>query len=125
MFGPVSILRLGDNMIVTIQDELSDGQILEMQEQIASTIEQSGAQGLLLDVTLLDVVDSFMGHTLNQIAAIARLMGTKTVVVGLRPGVVMTLVELGLELPHIQTALDVEQGLALLGGINKRDRAER
>lgn len=115
MVGPVSIIRLGENMIVTLQDELSDGQILEMQDQIALTIQQSGAQGLLLDVTLLDVVDSFMGHTLNQIAAIARLMGTKTVVVGLRPGVVMTLVELGLELPHIQTALDVEQGLALLG----------
>lgn len=114
MIGPVSIIRLGPNLIVTIQDELSDGQILEMQEQIASTIESYGATGLLLDVTLLDVVDSFLGHTLNQIAAVARLMGTETVVVGLRPGVAMALVELGLEMPHIRSALDVEQGIAFL-----------
>ncbi|MDQ4079053.1 MAG: STAS domain-containing protein [Chloroflexota bacterium] len=123
MIGPVSVIKLGTHLIVTIHDEMSDSQILEMQEQIATTIEESGAEGLLLDVSLLDVVDSFMGHTLNQLAAIARLMGTRTVVVGLRPGVAITLIELGLELPYIHTALDVEQGLELLRESNGRARA--
>jgi rsbT antagonist protein RsbS len=111
VIGPVSIIRLSESLIVTVQDELSDSQILEMQEQIATTIEETDATALLLDVSLLDVVDSFMGHTLTQLAAVARLMGARTVVVGLRPGVAMTLVELGLDLPYIHTALDVEQGL--------------
>lgn len=121
MTGPVSIIRLGENLIVTIQDELSDGQIMEMQEQIAATIQQTNAAGLLLDVGLLDVVDSFMGQTLNQIAAMARLMGTRSVVVGLRPGVAITLVEMGLELSSLHTALDVEQGLKQLDE-GRRDR---
>lgn len=116
MASAVSIIRLGRNLLVTLQDELNDAAVMEMQEKIAETIEETAARGLLLDVTLLDVVDSFMGHTLNQIAAVARLMGTRTVVVGLQPGVAITLVELGLELPDIKTALDVEQGLKLLDG---------
>lgn len=112
--GPVSIIRLGPNLLVTIQDELRDTQVLEMHDQIAQTIERHAPRGLLLDLTLMEVVDSFMAHTINQIAAIARLMGTRTVVSGLQPGVAITLVEMGLDLPHLTTALDVEQGLLRL-----------
>lgn len=112
--GPVSIVRLGPNLLVTVQDELRDAQILEMHEQIAQTIERFAPRGLLLDLTLMDVVDSFMAHTINQIAAVARLMGTRTVVSGLQPGVAITLVEMGLDLPHLDTALDVEQALSRL-----------
>jgi len=101
--------------VVTIQSELSDDEISKLQEDILLRIKDVGATGLIIDITALDIVDSFMGRTLSNVAATAELLGAKTVVVGIRPAVAVTLVELGIRVKwNVNTALNLERGRKLL-----------
>jgi len=121
----VPIIRVGDILLATIQEDLHDSDALAMQEALTTQLERTGARGVLLDFTTVQTVDSFLGRMLNDVVAAIRLLGATTVVVGIQPAVAVTLVELGLELKGIQTALDAERGMRLLGmGIdtNRRDR---
>lgn len=111
-----SIIKIGDVLIVTLQDALHDTKAVQLQDEISEALSRTGASGLLIDVTVLDIVDSFMGRLLNGIAAIARLMGARTIISGIQPQVAITLVELGLRLRGVETVLDVERGLARFAG---------
>jgi rsbT antagonist protein RsbS len=113
----VPVLRLGDVLLVSIQVDLSDQLALRLQDDLAEQVVATGAHGVVIDITALDIVDSFVGRTLSSIAAISRVLDAETVVVGMRPAVAITLVELGLSLRGIRTALNVELGLALLSGL--------
>ena len=110
----IPILKMVDFLLVTIQIDMHDRLALTLQEDISQSITKTGARGLLIDISMLDMIDSFMGRVLANIAAVARLMDTQTVVVGMQPAIAITLVELGLSLPGIRTALNVEKGMALL-----------
>lgn len=108
------ILRLGRTLIVPLMGDLDDRLVLELQGEILGRIEKTAAAGLILEVSALDFVDSFMARVLNDLTTMAGLMGTKTVVVGLSPTVATILMELGLALAKIPTARDLEKGLAFL-----------
>jgi len=110
----VPILTLGDVLLVSIQVDLEDRLAMRLQEDLAERIVATGAHGVLIDITGLDIVDSFVGRMLSTIAAVSRVLDAETVVVGMRPAVAITLVELGLPLRGIRTALNVELGLDLL-----------
>jgi rsbT antagonist protein RsbS len=110
----VPIVRLGATLIATVQEELRDRDALALQDELSSTIERMGAVGVLLDLSAVDTVDSFLGRLLHDIAEETRLLGAQTVVVGIRPAVAVTLVELGLELKGVRTALNVLKGMRLL-----------
>lgn len=110
----VPVIRIGDTLIVTPQEAIHDRAALDLQDQITTAIEHTGARGLVLDITVLYVVDSFLGRMLNDIAAMARLMGARTVIVRIQPAVAITLTELGLQLTGIHTALNVEKALQWL-----------
>ncbi|OYT64388.1 anti-anti-sigma factor [Methanosarcinales archaeon ex4572_44] len=111
----IPILKIEDFLVVTIQSELSDDEISKLQEDILLRIKDVGATGLIIDITALDIVDSFMGRTLSNVAATAELLGAKTVVVGIRPAVAVTLVELGIRVKwNVNTALNLERGRKLL-----------
>lgn len=111
----VPIIHVGDLLLATIQEDLHDSDALELQESITTQLERSGARGVLLDFTTVQTVDSFLGRMLNDVVAAIRLLGATTVVVGIQPAVAVTLVELGLELKGVRTALDAERGMRLLG----------
>ena len=117
----VPIVRLGDTLIATVQEELRDGDALALQEDLSSTIERVGALGILLDLSAIQTVDSFLGRLLNDIALQTRLLGAQTVVVGIQPAVAITLVELGLELKGVRTALDPVKGMRLLQQMVRAD----
>lgn len=108
----VPIIRMGNSLIVSIQVDLSDEMALRLQDDLTRRIVTTGARGVLIDISVLDLVDSFIGRMLSNIAAMARVLDATTVVVGMRPQVAITLVELGLNLEGIHTALDAERGLA-------------
>jgi len=110
----IPILRMGDCLLVTIQVEMHDRLALALQDDLTHKIHATGARGVLIDISALELVDSFMGRMIANISAMARVLDARTIVVGMRPAVAITLVELGLELPGIRTALDVERGMALL-----------
>jgi rsbT antagonist protein RsbS len=110
----IPILKLGRALLVTIQVDMHDRLATALEEDLSAKIVASGAQGVLIDISGLDLVDSFMGRMLDNIAAVSRLLDAETVVVGMRPAVAITLVELGLELSGVKTALNVERGMALL-----------
>ncbi|MDF5755762.1 STAS domain-containing protein [Spongiactinospora sp. TRM90649] len=110
----VPILKLGDTLVVTIQIDLEDQSVLVLQEDLADAVVNTGARGLIIDITAVEIVDSFIGRMLSTIAAVVRMLDAQTVVVGMRPAVAITLVELGLSLGGVRTALDLEKGLALL-----------
>jgi rsbT antagonist protein RsbS len=110
----VPIVKLGDNLIVTVQEALHDRAAMDLQDDITIAIEKSGAKGLLIDVSVLDIVDSFMARMLGTIGTMASLMGAKTVIAGIQPAVAVTLTELGLDLRGMHTVLNVERGLMLL-----------
>ena len=110
----IPILRMGRNLLVTIQVDLQDQVALALQEDLSTLIESKGAKGVLIDISALEVVDSFIGRMLANISGITRVLGATTVVVGMQPAVAITLVELGLSLEGVRTALDVERGMALL-----------
>ena len=111
----VPIVRLGETLIATVQEELRDGDALALQEELGMSLERTGARGVLLDLSAVETVDSFLGRVLNDTAAELRLLGAVTVIVGLQPAVAVTLVELGLELSGVRTALNPEKGMRLLG----------
>jgi rsbT antagonist protein RsbS len=115
----IPVLPLGDVMLVSIQVDLADDLALRLQEDLAEKIVATGARGVLIDISALDVVDSFVGRTLSTIAGVSRVLDAETVVVGMRPAVAITLVELGLSLRGVRTALTVEQGLRLLDGARR------
>lgn len=117
----IPILEVEEFLLVTVQVDMQDRLALSLQEDLAERLSRSGASGVLLDISGLDIVDSFIGRVIANIAACSRLMDAETVVVGMRPAVAMTLVELGLTLPGVRTALNVDQGMRLLRG-SVRDR---
>ena len=110
----IRVLSLGDVLLVSIQIDLEDRLAVQLQEDLADRIVDTGVHGVLIDITALDIVDSFVGRMLATIAAMSRVLDAETVVVGMRPAVAITLVELGLPLTGIRTALNVELGLAAL-----------
>jgi rsbT antagonist protein RsbS len=110
----VPILKLEDFLLVSIQVDMHDELALTLQDDLTQKIVATRAKAVLIDISALEMVDSFMGRTLGNIAAMSRILDAQTVVVGLRPAVAITLVELGLSLPGIRTALNVDAGLALL-----------
>jgi rsbT antagonist protein RsbS len=110
----IPILALGDVLLVSIQVDLHDRLALELQDSLTERIAQSGASGVIIDISLLDTVDSFMARMLANLASMARLLDAEVVLAGMQPAVAMTLVELGLSLPGIRTALNVDSGLAAL-----------
>ena len=111
----IPIIRLGSVLIATVMEELHDHEAVTFQANLMEMIERTSGAGVLIDLTMAATVDSFLGRLLNDIALGARLLGAKTVLVGMQPAVAVTLVELGLELKGIHTALNVEKGMALLG----------
>jgi rsbT antagonist protein RsbS len=110
----IPILKLGDLLLVTIQVDLHDQIATALEEDLASRIVSTGAHGVLIDISALEIVDSFIGRMLDNIAATSRILDADTVVVGMRPAVAITLVELGLTLSGVKTALDVDRGMALI-----------
>jgi rsbT antagonist protein RsbS len=107
----IPILRMGEVLLVSIQIDMQDKVALELQDDLTDQIVRTEAKGVLIDISGLELVDSFIGRILSNIASMARLLGAHTVVVGMRPAVAITLVELGLSLEGVDTALDLERGL--------------
>ncbi len=110
----IPILKVGRVLVVPIQVDMDDHTVIHLQERILAELERTGARGVLIDISLLEMVDSFIGRMLSDIAAMARIMDARTVVVGMRPAVAITLVELGLELRGVETVLNVDEGIKLL-----------
>ncbi len=110
----IPILKLGGALIVTIQVDMHDRLALALEEDLSAMIVRTGARGVLIEISALEIVDSFIGRMLVSIAAVSRVLDAETVVAGMRPAVAITLVELGLELTGIRTALNVERGMALI-----------
>ena len=110
----IPILRMGDCLLVTIQVDMHDRLAMTLQDDLTERIAATRARGVLIDISALEIVDSFIGRMLGNIAAMAQVLDAQTVVVGMRPAVAITLVELGLSLPGVRTALDVEKGMALI-----------
>lgn len=115
--GPVPVLALGDVLLVTLQGELHDGAAEQLQHDISRRIASGPAPvaGVVIDLSGVEIIDSFLGRVLAEIAASARLLAARTILAGMRPAVAITLVELGLTLPGLSTALNVEKALSLLG----------
>lgn len=112
----IPILQMGSHLLVTIQVDMQDQTALALQDDLANKIAATSAKGVLIDISALEIVDSFVGRMLASISGIARILDAKTVVVGMQPAVAITLVELGLSLEGVRTALNVERGMELLQG---------
>lgn len=110
----IPILKIGDVLIASIQVALHDSSAVQFKEDLLNKIYETKARGLIVDLTAVEVVDSFIGRLISDIASMAGLMGTRVVITGLQPAVAITLVELGLELPQVLTALNLEKGLTML-----------
>jgi rsbT antagonist protein RsbS len=113
----IPILKIGTALLVTIQVDMHDQLATRLQDDLTTMIVKSRARGVLIDISALEIVDSFIGRMLANIASLSRLLDADTVVVGMRPEVAITLVELGLGLPGVKTALNAERGLAMIGGV--------
>ncbi len=112
----IPILRMGEFLLVTIQVDMHDRLAMTLQDDLTSRIAETNARGVLIDISALEIVDSFIGRMIANISAMARVLDAETVVVGMQPAVAITLVELGLSLPGVRTALNVEKGMGLLRG---------
>ena len=110
----IPILKLRDLLLVTIQVDMHDRLAMQLQDELTARISETGARGVMIDISSLDIVDSFIGRMIANIAAMARVLDAETVVVGMQPAVAITLVELGLTLPGVRTALNVDRGMRLL-----------
>ena len=110
----IPILRMGDFLLVTIQIDMHDQLALKLQDDLTQAIQKTGAKGVLIDISALEMVDSFIGRMIADISGMSRILDAKTVLVGMQPAVAITLVELGLSLPGVATALNVERGMQLL-----------
>ena len=110
----IPILRMGDCLVVTIQTDMHDRMALALQDDLTSRIQKTGAKGVLIDISTVEVVDSFIGRMIGTISAMSRILAARTVLVGMQPSVAITLVELGLPLDGVETALDVERGMQRL-----------
>ncbi|HEX7968253.1 MAG TPA: STAS domain-containing protein [Stellaceae bacterium] len=110
----IPILRIGDCLLVSIQVDMHDRLAMALQDDLTRKIVESRARGVMIDISALEIVDSFIGRMLDNIAAMSRVLDAVTVVVGMQPAVAITLVELGLALTGVKTALDVDKGLALI-----------
>ena len=110
----IPILRMGRFLLVTIQVDMHDQLALALQEDLTSRIVKDGARGVLIDISSLEIVDSFIGRMLGTIASMSRMLDAETVLVGMQPAVAITMVELGLALPGVRTALDVDKGMEML-----------
>ena len=116
----IPILKMGNLLLVSIQVDMHDQLALTLQDDLTDKIAKTGSRGVLIDISAVEMVDSFIGRMIANIAAMARILDARTVLVGMQPAVAITLVELGLTLPGVQTALDVERGMALLRGDERR-----
>lgn len=114
MADHIPILRIGEHLLVSIQVDLHDQMALQLQDDLTAAIQRHSARGVLIDISALEVVDSFIGRMISDISGMGRILGARTVVVGMRPAVAITLVELGLSLPGVETALTIERGMAQL-----------
>lgn len=110
----IPILRMGEFLLVTIQVDMHDRLAIALQDDLTNRISQTGAHGVLIDISSLEIVDSFIGRMIGNIAAMSRVLDAETVVVGMQPAVAITLVELGMSLPGVKTALNVDAGMELL-----------
>ncbi len=110
----IPILKMGEYLLVTIQVDMHDRLAMTLQDDLTSKIVSARAKGVLIDISALEMVDSFIGRMLGDIAAMSRVLDAETVVVGMRPAVAITLVELGLSLTGVRTALNIERGMDLL-----------
>lgn len=115
----IPILKLGRYLLITIQVDLHDRLALSLQDELMEMIVKEQAKGVLIDISALEIVDSFIGRLLGNIAGMAKILDAETVVVGMRPAVAITMVELGINLKNVHTALNVEQGMALLENLTK------
>ena len=115
----IPILQMGEFLLVTIQVDMHDQLALTLQDDLSERISRTSARGVLIDISALDMVDSFIGRMIGTISGLSRIMDAQTVLVGMQPAVAITLVELGMTLPGVATALNVERGMKLL-----RDRVE-
>ena len=120
----IPILRMGEFLLVTIQVDMHDRLALTLQDDLTSRIAETGARGVLIDISALGIVDSFIGRMIANTAGMARVLDAETVLVGMQPAVAITLVELGLSLPGVRTALNVEKGMSLLRASLGSDRGE-
>ena len=120
----IPILKLGEALLVTIQVDMHDQLAQALEEDLTTEIVKVGAKGVLIDISALEVVDSFIGRMLDTIAAVSRVLDADTVVVGMRPAVAITLVELGLSLRGVKTALNVDRGMALIQRHAERSDAD-
>lgn len=112
----VPILRQGQCLIASVQDALSDAELRDLQQRLSGQVGEDGVRGVVVDVTVLDVIDSFATRTLSTIAYTVKLRGADVVIVGIQPEVAFAMVQLGLTLDGVRTALDLDEGLALLQG---------
>jgi rsbT antagonist protein RsbS len=115
----VAILKQGDHLIASIQSALRDDEVLELRDELADRVGRLRARGIVIDVTALDVIDSFVARSLRTIALTAKLRGAETVIVGIQPEVAFAMVQLGMKFEDVHTALDLEEGLAFLQSISK------
>ena len=124
MAGEIPILQIGDCLLVSIQVDMHDRLAMALQDDLTVRIVASRARGVMIDISALEIVDSFIGRMLNNIAGMSRVLDAVTVVVGMRPAVAITLVELGLTLTGVRTALNVDKGLAMIRRIIDGDGDE-
>ncbi|MFI6400615.1 STAS domain-containing protein [Streptomyces sp. NPDC050548] len=117
----VPVMRIGDTLLVALQGDLDDTTVMAIEEQLTREIADTAASGMLIDVSRLSVVDTFIARVLARIVAMVRLLGAQAAVVGIQPAVAITLVELGVPMGHLDTALNAEQGLALLERLRRND----
>ena len=110
----IPILRMGEFLLVTIQIDMHDQLALKLQDDLSNAIQKNASRGVLIDISSLEMVDSFIGRMVSDISGIARILGAETILVGMQPAVAITLVELGLSLPGVATALNVERGMGIL-----------